>query len=636
MPTVTDRMPTSTTTRVAAPQCTCADCGGLECLCRPRFFAGQLLTEEELNQLDHYIVAKNRLQNRYLHGWGVVCGLDVVCDDCTTGVLVKPGYALSPCGDDIVVCKDSPVDVCSLVQVCQKRNRQACDDMSPAERRTAEGCVEAGDWVLGIRYNERSSRGVTALRGGGCACGGAKSGGCGCGGSKSSSGGCGCGGKSSGSATSNGYDKPNGGCGCRGSVAASTTSRFSSASRCAQPLECEPTIVCEEYRFEVYRLPTRKVAATGALEARFLACLNEFKTTLPPVPTTNTQQLWSDWCCRARDALLDYLATHPIYDCSLPRRVRDLACPSAQLAPAQFAQALATATLEIMTVLMAELLACICSALMPPCPDDVSDALVPLAVVSIAGTGTACHVTSICNWTTERKYATTFPSLQYWLSVLPCGRALREALEQMCCKLIPARPARDGMVSNIRSTASPMMAAPAPAPGAAPAAAPATDATASAGAGADTASTSAGNDTVPAPASAFHPSEPTIARNRIFTQMALSAIANHGESLDGPSLLRAALGDAVPDTGDALPAEATDNLLAFIALDQMVKPTLRATLPQARGITEVLGMMAAFGGARPRAEEQPSGLADEVATLRATVDRQNRAIEELRSRMDNR
>ena len=32
----------------------------LECLCRPRFFAGQLLTEQDLNRLDQYIIGQNR------------------------------------------------------------------------------------------------------------------------------------------------------------------------------------------------------------------------------------------------------------------------------------------------------------------------------------------------------------------------------------------------------------------------------------------------------------------------------------------------------------------------------------------------------------------------------------------------
>src|SRR5262245_14797564 len=88
----------------------CPACGGLGCLCRPRFFAGQLLTEEDLNRLDHYIVEKNKLRNRYLHGWGVVCGLEVVCHPCEGYVTVRSGYALSPCGDDIVVCQDEQVN----------------------------------------------------------------------------------------------------------------------------------------------------------------------------------------------------------------------------------------------------------------------------------------------------------------------------------------------------------------------------------------------------------------------------------------------------------------------------------------------------------------------------------------------
>src|SRR5512144_3094631 len=85
-----------------AEDCTpvCPACGGLQCLCRPRFFPGQLLTDEDLNRLERYVVEKNRLHNRYLVGWGVACGLEVVCDACDGDrVVVRTGYALSPCGD---------------------------------------------------------------------------------------------------------------------------------------------------------------------------------------------------------------------------------------------------------------------------------------------------------------------------------------------------------------------------------------------------------------------------------------------------------------------------------------------------------------------------------------------------------
>src|ERR1700722_1031417 len=64
----------------------CPDCGGLDCLCRPRFFAGQLLTEQDLNRLENYIIAKNQLHNRYLVGRGVVCGLELTCSPCANTV----------------------------------------------------------------------------------------------------------------------------------------------------------------------------------------------------------------------------------------------------------------------------------------------------------------------------------------------------------------------------------------------------------------------------------------------------------------------------------------------------------------------------------------------------------------------
>ena len=79
-------------TATTDPCTPCPACGGLECLCRPRFFAGQLLTEADLNRLDHYIVAKNKLHNRYVHGWGVACGMEVLCRACGAQVVVRAGY----------------------------------------------------------------------------------------------------------------------------------------------------------------------------------------------------------------------------------------------------------------------------------------------------------------------------------------------------------------------------------------------------------------------------------------------------------------------------------------------------------------------------------------------------------------
>ena len=81
----------------------CEACGS-DTYVRPRFFAGQLLTEEDLDLLTDYVTAKNRLHNASFFGEGVVCGLEVGCQPCGGGhVLVRPGYALDCCGNDIVV-----------------------------------------------------------------------------------------------------------------------------------------------------------------------------------------------------------------------------------------------------------------------------------------------------------------------------------------------------------------------------------------------------------------------------------------------------------------------------------------------------------------------------------------------------
>ena len=84
---------------------------------RPRFFAGQLLTEDDLSALTAYTTAKDRLHNRYLFGAGVVCGLWVSCDPCGGGtVTVQPGYALDCCGNDLVLPCAATLDVNAMIR----------------------------------------------------------------------------------------------------------------------------------------------------------------------------------------------------------------------------------------------------------------------------------------------------------------------------------------------------------------------------------------------------------------------------------------------------------------------------------------------------------------------------------------
>jgi hypothetical protein len=100
--------------------CGCG-CGGASAwpaaFVRPRFFAGQLLTEDDLSLLVDYTAGKDRLHNRMISGPGVVCGLEVGCEPCGGGtVVVRPGHALDCCGNDIVVSCKEKVDVNALVR----------------------------------------------------------------------------------------------------------------------------------------------------------------------------------------------------------------------------------------------------------------------------------------------------------------------------------------------------------------------------------------------------------------------------------------------------------------------------------------------------------------------------------------
>lgn len=382
----------------------CPACGGLQCLCRPRFFAGQLLTEEDLNRLDHYILEKNKLHNRYLHGWGVVCGLEVVCHPCENMVTVKSGYALSPCGEDIVVCRDEPVPVCELIQKCKEKERRQWE-CEPPRYRADDACQDVEeDWILSICYEEKPSRGVTALRGSAespccsrCSCGGSSACGCLC------------------------HEQNNG-----------TKTALRSALR-RTPLQCEPTIICEGYRYGVSRAPVKdpqkeEAIDRGAMAERFEACWNAVMKRIPKPPTGNNLEALRKWCCSLKDNLRDLFMMHPGYDCLLLEQLVGL-CP--EPGPNTTYQAYLNSILgQVVPILTEYLRYCLCSTLLPPCPEPVEDPCVNLATITVRKGD--CKIIRVCNWE-NRKFATTFPNLQYWLSWLPFVRNLRELLTKACC-----------------------------------------------------------------------------------------------------------------------------------------------------------------------------------------------------------
>ena len=80
---------------------------------RNRYFTGKLLGAEDFTREQEYLLGKDRLRNRALHGWGVVDGLAVVGGESGSEVVVEPGAAIDGRGREIVVPSPCRLDLAS-------------------------------------------------------------------------------------------------------------------------------------------------------------------------------------------------------------------------------------------------------------------------------------------------------------------------------------------------------------------------------------------------------------------------------------------------------------------------------------------------------------------------------------------
>ncbi|CAN7806237.1 hypothetical protein LJR267_010702 [Paraburkholderia hospita] len=176
-------------------QCNCeARCCELECLVRPNFFCGQMLTDADLAAMVEWTRSRLALA-RYRDGWGIVCGLDLSCSapvgagsccgETATGsgpvVYLNAGYALDCCGNDLVVCEPIKVD---LGPVCRPPADPCDPGAKPAttprathvpqtDGDTQADCLrlKAEDLFavrLSLRYHEELAQGQRAMFRGAC------------------------------------------------------------------------------------------------------------------------------------------------------------------------------------------------------------------------------------------------------------------------------------------------------------------------------------------------------------------------------------------------------------------------------------------------------------------------------------
>jgi hypothetical protein len=147
----------------SADDCGCgAKDGGGVCehnrMKRPRYFHGMLLDERDFLAEQAYHAAKRRMLNRMLHGWGVVCGLELEWQRGKRWVRIMPGMALDCFGNEIWVAEPYEADLSRLLTVAPARTREPCSDQ--------DGGVTT-DWYLCLRYHETNSDPVPVYVSGG-------------------------------------------------------------------------------------------------------------------------------------------------------------------------------------------------------------------------------------------------------------------------------------------------------------------------------------------------------------------------------------------------------------------------------------------------------------------------------------
>jgi len=134
---------------------------------RVRFFNRQLLTAEDMTTEREYFLQKLRRHNRFLHGWGVVCGLTVTAapaDREALRVQIGSGYALGPYGDEIFVGEAVYYDLAGCA------SGGATDPCEPSMV-TPGAAGKATTVYLAIKYAECLSRPIQVASSG-CGCDG--------------------------------------------------------------------------------------------------------------------------------------------------------------------------------------------------------------------------------------------------------------------------------------------------------------------------------------------------------------------------------------------------------------------------------------------------------------------------------
>jgi hypothetical protein len=108
-----------------------------------RYFYGQRLDVRHFESEQNYVRGKLWMLNRLVHGFGVVCGLDVTLGDDRKSVVVQPGLALDKAGREIVV----PCPTARLAIPAAEPEPAPPPGTAPPSTDVPKECCDDHNWV---------------------------------------------------------------------------------------------------------------------------------------------------------------------------------------------------------------------------------------------------------------------------------------------------------------------------------------------------------------------------------------------------------------------------------------------------------------------------------------------------------
>ena len=446
--------------------CTCPVCQGLQLFSSPIYATGGVLSADDLTSEQSFVRAKMRLHNRHLHGWGTVCGLEVVCDDCAGFVRVLPGYAIDPCGNDLVLVDGTPFNLIKAIADCRMSRPKlgSCDPYVPPPD---PGCADTETyWCVTLRYNEQQTAQTAVLArqniapggcttGATCSCG--AGGGCTCGSAGAASATIGALASSSAASSLLAYGLP--GCSPRRLVECVEIGIVPHDGPCAPSYSQASTGLSTRGNVTGVGTPASNLLTIppASLLGRIAACWSDLaallKSRLTSADATalsaiangganSTPQAMHDALCRLRQALLDFMLAHDPVRCQLLQTLAGITVPNvtAGVGAGAYAEQVLPVFWNVISIGLQSFIDCVCSALLPLCPCDPTDMRVPIACVTVRGN----QVVDICNHAC-RHYAGAFPTLYYWLSLVPIGPLVAKLIAIICCAPDAVSPTAAGM-----------------------------------------------------------------------------------------------------------------------------------------------------------------------------------------------